>query len=144
MLKKHPLQIALASLLLLTFVQAGCSSKSSSDKTSSRKGEVKSIDLANREVVMMFTKKDGTQTPLKGTYTDETVVRINGRVMTIKDIKVGDQVEVVGRKEGSGTNQQLIATEVKVTRIEGDWQETGKDAKPAANVADSNTPETEG
>ena len=133
MLKLSIRRMALATLLIAVFAQTGCSSKGKAGKTSTRKGEVKSIDLANRKVVMATTKKDGTSFSLEGTYTNETVVRINGRVMSMKDIKVGDKVEVVGRREGSGTNQQLIATEVKVTRIDSDWQETGKDAKPATD-----------
>lgn len=136
MLIRTSLRISIAMLLALTIMPTGCSSKSNSDKTSSRKGEVKSIDLANRIVVMTFMK-GGEQREIPGTYTDETVVRINGRVMTVKDIKVGDKVEVVGRKEGSGTNQQLIATEVKVTRIDSDWQETGKDAKTSTDESDN-------
>ncbi|HPF41653.1 MAG TPA: hypothetical protein P5081_19460 [Phycisphaerae bacterium] len=134
MLIRHPIRTALAAMFVFVSLQAGCSSKGGSSGAATRKGVVKAIDLANRKVVMTTSKGDGTEFSLEGTYTDETVVRINGRVMTIKDIKVGDKVEVVGRKEGSGTNRQLIATEVKITRNESDWQETGKSDKPASGA----------
>lgn len=119
-------------MLACVFSLSGCSGKGSAEKTYTRKGEVKSIDLNNRKVVLSFMK-GGSERELPGTYTDETVVIINGRNMTVKDIQEGDKVEVVGRKEGKGTDAVFIATRVTVSRNEGDWQTTGKGGKSASD-----------
>jgi len=140
MIARHRYSLALAQLVAAALMSAGCSSDDDAPKTYSRKGRVTSVNHAAREVSMMTKDKRGVETPLSGTYTDETVVIINGRNMTIKDIREGDTVEVVGRKEGEGTDQRLVATEVRITRFEGDWQETGKDDRENA----SNTEATHG
>lgn len=132
MLNRYARCLALTAFVGCLLMMTGCSNKGGSDKTYTRKGQVKSIDLANRKVVLSFMKGSETR-ELKGSYTDETVVIVNGRNMSVKEIKEGDKVEVVGRKEGSGTDAQFIATRVTVTRNDGDWQETGKSAKSKAD-----------
>jgi Cu/Ag efflux protein CusF len=138
---RFSIRMTLLAVVACCMLQTGCSSKGGSSKTYTRKGEVKSVDLTNRVVTMKFMK-GGEDRELKGTYTDETVVYINGRAMTIKDVKEGDKVEVVGRKEGNGEEAQFIATRVTVTRQDGDWQDTGKKPKsdaPETTAANSDT-----
>lgn len=134
---RFSIRLALTTFIVCFMLQIGCSSKGGSNKTYTRKGEVKNVDLTNRKVVMKFMK-GGQDKELSGTYTDETVVIINGRNMSIKDVKEGDKIEVVGRKEGTGTEAQFIATRVTVTRQDGDWQNTGK--TPAKSTAANSEP----
>lgn len=113
----------------------GCSSGDDPPNTFSRDGRVTSIDHATRQVTMLTKDKRGEEMSVSGTYNDETSVIINGRNMTVKDIREGDAVKVVGRREGEGTNQRLIATEVIVTRYEGDWQDTGKSERDGTTTS---------
>lgn len=143
MFAHHHTSFVLAILLLATPFGGGCASDDDAPKTYSRKGRVTSVDLASRRVTIMTKDKTGVEKPFSGTYTDETIVIINGRNMTIKDIKEGDTVEVVARKEGEDTNQRFVATEVRITRYEGDWQETGKNDREDASTTKSAKSEPE-
>lgn len=101
----------------------GCSGDGGKPKTHFRKGIAESVDVNTRTVSMLTEDKRGKETSLTGTYTDETVVQINGRNMSIKDIKPGDPIEVHGYQKDGG---QLVATKVIVTRTTKDWKSTGK------------------
>ncbi|MFQ5501658.1 MAG: hypothetical protein ACE5EQ_05080 [Phycisphaerae bacterium] len=121
-----PVPMILAGFCLLT---AGCSDDNQGPKIRKREGVAKSIDVENRKVSMSFTDKRGETHVLEGTFTDETVVFINGRSQGIKDIRPGDKVLVYGYTEGKGTDRRLIATRVRVSRpAETDWKPAGQGA----------------
>lgn len=125
-MKRTTFLYSAAVLLMLTAV--GCSDKGDGKpKIRKRDGVVASIDLANRKVSMKTQDKSGNPQVLPGTFRDDTVVIINGRNMTLKDIRVGDKVSVHGYKEGEGLSQSLIATRVEVDRPEEqDWKTPGQ------------------
>lgn len=140
MMNRFSRRLAVTAMLGGALMIVGCSSKSGADKTYTKKGTIKSIDLSSRKVEVTIIK-GGEQRAISGTYTDETNVTINGRAASVKDLKEGDSVEVTGRREGSGTNATFIATSVRVTRTDSDWQETGK--TPAPTSDDNGTGETD-
>lgn len=118
-------------------VIAGCSSKSSQQrKIRKKEGIAQKIDVENRMVSMIWTDDKGEDHPIDGTFTDDTVVEINGRSQEIKDIRPGDKVVVYGYSEGKGDEKKLIATRVVVTRPkEADWKTTGADPAKAETPA---------
>ncbi len=148
-MKPYPTARRLALLAILFaggvfVVQPGCSDESNdAPKIRSRKGTVKAIDLANRIVAMVSTDNSGNDITLEGTYTPETVIEINGRRADPKDVRVGDKVEVWGRKEGDGAEAKLVATKVVVSRAAStDWQSTGAaggSATSGKSTADKST-----
>lgn len=131
-------------------VLVGCSENNGSKPKVQRvEGVAKSIDLENN-VVSMTTKDDkGGERDLTGSVREDTVVLINGRSHTLKDVRVGDQVVVFGYKEGTGDAPKLIATKVEVTRAqESDWKSTGPGASsptppPATSPPEATKPMTQ-
>lgn len=115
----------------------GCSNESSdTPKIRSRKGVVKAIDLEGRVVAMTYTDKNGNDVNIEGTFDAETVIEINGRRADAKDVRVGDKIEVWGRREGEGQEAKLVATKVVVSRAgSSDWQATGAASQPAEKTA---------
>ncbi len=128
--------------LLLLALPSGCSDKDGGKpKIRKKSGVASKIDVENRVVSMTILDKTGTPRELQGTFKDDTVVMINGRTASIKDIRTGDKVEVEGYREGEGENQKLIAIRVTVDRPdEKDWKSTGKgdDSKPAPTTQPAN------
>ena len=124
---------------LAMLLSAGCSDKGDGKpKIKKKEGIAKKIDVANRVVSMLITDKKGNQVELPGTFRDDTVVIINGRNMTIKDIKPEDKVEVHGYREGDDLSAKWIATKVVVTRPESqDWKTPGKPAGDAPSTTNS-------
>lgn len=121
------LAFLLAPLLLSFGPTGGCSDENQGRKILKREGVAEEIDVAHRKVSMTFVDKRGESHTLTGTFTDETVVFINGRTQGIKDIRPGDKVLVYGYSEGKGINRRLIATRVEVNRpAAGDWKPAGQ------------------
>jgi len=117
------------ALLLTGMTMAGCSNDGGKPKVHRREGWAESIDTKSKVVSMKMRLKDGTEKVIEGTYTDETVVEINGRNMTVKDIKPGDPIVVFGVRSKDGGGTSLVATKVIVDRKEKEWQSTGKAKK---------------
>jgi len=126
--KIHGLVSAVPMILIgCCLLSTGCSDDNKGPKIRKREGVAKSIDVENRKVSMSFTDKRGETHTLEGTFTDETVVFINGRSQGIKDIRPGDKVLVYGYTDGEGTDRRLIATRVRISRpAETDWKPAGK------------------
>ncbi len=124
-------------VLLSGMMLAGCSNDGGKPKVHRREGWAESIDTKSKVVSMKMRLKDGSEKTITGTYTDETVVEINGRNMTIKDIKPGDPIVVFGVRSKDGGEMSLVATKVIVERKEKEWQSTGKAKKE--DSADGNS-----
>ena len=116
-------------VLLSGMMLAGCSNDGGKPKVHRREGWAESIDTKTKTVSMIMRLKDGKEKTITGTYTDETVVEINGRNMTIKDIKPGDPIVVFGVRSKDDGGTSLVATKVIVERKEKEWQSTGKTKK---------------
>ena len=128
------LRPACCALLLCGTMLAGCSTDGGKPKVHRREGWAESIDTKTKTVSMKMRLKNGEEKDITGTYTDETVVVINGRNMGIKDIKPGDPIEVFGIRSKGGDS--LIATKVIVTRKEKEWQSTGEAKKDDSSSDD--------
>jgi len=101
------------------------------------------VTVRDVEPPTIMRLKDGKEKTITGTYTDETVVEINGRNMTIKDIKPGDPIVVFGVRSKDDGGTSLVATKVMVDRKEKEWQSTGK-AKKDDDADDSAEDAAEG
>jgi hypothetical protein len=122
-------------IALLVGPVSGCSEKDKgAKKIRTRDGIAKAINLQKRVVSMTVVDKTGKSRDVQGTFTDETSVWINGREMSVKDIKPNDKVKVSGYQETVGGEKRWVATRVEVTRTTGsDWKSTSQPdgAKPA-------------
>src|SRR5690554_2820194 len=120
-------RLSLSLPVVLACVFAGCSDRDGGKpKIRTKEGTIKKIDLQNRTVSMEIKNKDGETIVLPGTFRDDTVIKINGRVATVKDVREGDTAVVQGYREGEGLNQKWIAQQVTIERPnEMDWKSTG-------------------
>lgn len=116
-----------ASVLLVVCLQVGCSSERGRKKKIRKvQGVAKLVDVENRVVSMTFTDDKDNERELVGTFTDETIVLINGRAHDLKDIHPGDKVLVYGYRVGDGPEPMLVATKVVVDRPKNsDWKTAG-------------------
>lgn len=140
--RKKPLRFELAPVLMLAalMLPAGCSDKNGGQpKIKKKQGIAKKIDVANRVVSMVTVDKKGNTMEVNGTFRDDTEVIINGRNMTINDIRPEDKVEVHGYREGDDpATFKWVAKKVIVTRPESDdWKTPGK---PAGTPAPTTQP----
>jgi hypothetical protein len=133
--------MCLAAAFLATAL-VGCSDNSSkAPKVKTVEGIVKQIDLQNNSVSMTCKDDKGNEIERKGTVRDDTEVTINGRVQTLKDVRVGDRVVVQGFKEGEGEAKNWVAKKVEVTRArEADWKTTGTPEAAKPSEAPKTTP----
>lgn len=126
-------------LFVIVFVGVslpGCSPDGKQkSKTRHKEGIAKMIDLENNVVSMVCKDEKGREHELRGTVTEDTEVWINGRIHSLKDIREGDRVTVIGYQEGHGTEKRLVAVKVTVDRPrDSDWKSTGKPAEEQSDT----------
>ena len=68
------------------------------------------------------------QLELTGKLAPDAEILINGSTARLEDVQTEDQVEVTGRVEKRGDEQQLVATKVQITRLDA-----GTASAPAAS-----------
>lgn len=120
-------------LLLAVCLPNGCSDRSERHRRDYEvKGVAKKINLNDRVVSMLYVNDRGEEIEVEGTFTDDTIVMINGRTQTMKDIRPGDKVRVRLYSEGKGGAKKYIATRVEITRST-DWVATGQATSQAAS-----------
>ena len=93
----------------------GCS-RTPEQRTITKKGIIKSIDLKGRKAYIVTDNKLGDKLEIPGQFTDDTVVTINGKTAHLSDIHTGDNVEVTAYHKGKGSEMEFYATKVVVSR----------------------------
>jgi hypothetical protein len=83
-------------------------------------GEVTGIDQETGEVKMMAEDfpAEGMEQEIEGYLASDAEILINGKTALLEEVKIGDSVRVVGRREKEGGVPRTIALKVEVTRPE--------------------------
>lgn len=81
-----------------------------------RKGVIKAVDLQKKYAKVEILDRTGDKLEMDGSFTDETVVIIDGRPARFEDVRPGDPVEVTVTLKGKGMEMEVIATRVDVFR----------------------------
>jgi len=107
------LLLALTAALTLS----GCAKKESRrGKPITRKGVIKSVNLEKKYAKVEVHDRTGDKLEMDGSFTDETVVTIDGRPAKFEDVRPGDPVEVTVKLKGKGLDLDIIALRVDITR----------------------------
>jgi len=104
-------------MALLSLGLPGCAKKDHRPrKPFVRKGTLKSVDLQKKYARIETIDRRGDKLEMDGSFTDQTIVTIDGRPARIDDVRPGDAVEITATLQGKGINAELIATRVDVSR----------------------------
>lgn len=115
---KTSMGLVFAVLLAATSV-AGCSRSEPEPEFRTMKGKTVSVDLTSGRVSMNAWLPNRQEwRKVEGVVTDQTEVFVNGRTVTLDEVKVGDTVEVTGYSQGEGVDRQWVAVKVNVTRTD--------------------------
>lgn len=110
---------AVALLLLSPLASTGCSEKDSARKHRQLEGTITNIDLDNAKVTLRFySEKHKAETTVTGRVTPKTEVFINGQLSSLKDLREGERVSVVGWVQGRSADREVVAVKVTVERAE--------------------------
>ena len=123
---------AVALLLLSPLASTGCSEKDSARKHRQLEGTITNIDLDNAIVTLRFySEKHKAETTVTGKVTPQTEVFINGQLSSLKDLREGERVSVVGWVQGRSADREVVAVEVTVQRAETIRREPASDPTSA-------------
>lgn len=139
--------LAITSLMVSGILAAGliggCGKEDDQPQHRSVKGRVSEINKQTGEVGMIWYNKKGEPKPLKGKLAQGAEILINGRTKSLDDVLIDDEVEVIGTVSGTGDSQQLIATQVNITRIEdSDDQAPGGDSDQGSDQEEQPKPDS--
>ncbi len=117
MSRSSPARAALFFALAAALALTGCAKKESRrGKPITRKGVIKSVNLEKRYAKVEVHDRTGDKLEMDGSFTDETVVTIDGRPAKFEDVRPGDPVEVTVKLKGKGIDLDIIATRVDIIR----------------------------
>lgn len=107
----------LLAAALLGGTTGGCAKKDRARKPHTRKGVIKAIDLEKKYARVEVHDRSGRkQIEMDGSFTDQTVVTIDGRPARFEDVRPGDAVEITVTISGKGMDAEFTATRVNVLR----------------------------
>ncbi len=109
--------LALRRLLVAILICAGCREERPAPKIISLVGRVESIKLNTGQVEFRFYHEErDAEVVEEGLVTKETEIRIDGRVVTLADVRRGDRANVVIRVEKDRGEIEYVATKVEISR----------------------------
>lgn len=124
-----------------SFSLGGCKERKEERVYRALRGIARSKNPETGLVSMDFTRENGHVVELEGQVTQDTEIFVDGRVATLDDVRIGEEVEVIGYITGSGKQRQMVVTQVVVTRNESEHPPVEPTTQEAGKVSPTSTPD---